>query len=344
MIQRRVPLVERPFEAIGAALEPKSSEGEVIASIEQLRAQGIIREISGIFDATALGYRQALATFEVEPSQLDRAGRIVSEHPGVSHCYGRGGRFNLWFTLAVSPTSGLGLEGTVSALASACGAAKWLILPTIKRYKLQVELVREESASEGSSVSEDFLPVDARIVGATELSAGAAAMVRLSDEQRRAIGALQIDLPARTEAFGPLARQAGITVRRLLAHGEEFLAEGLMRRYAAVLHHRAAGAQTNVLVAWNVTAGQADVVGPVCGRFAAVSHCYLRPTAAQWPYSLYTMIHGGSEEECRATIAAIAAATGVEDRAELWTTAEYKKKRMRLFSDDERAWEEAQGR
>ena len=48
--------------------------------------------------------------------------------------------------------------------------------------------------------------------------------------------------------------------------------------------------------------------------FRGISHCYQRPTYADWPYSVFTMAHGRSKEECDAVLDAIAEDTGI-DRA-----------------------------
>ena len=69
-----------------------------------------------------------------------------------------------------------------------------------------------------------------------------------------------------------------------------------------------------------------------------VSHCYLRATVPGWPYGLYTMIHGRGREDCAMAIDEIAAVTGPRDRAELWTKKQYKKRRIKLFTDLETEW------
>ena len=54
--------------------------------------------------------------------------------------------------------------------------------------------------------------------------------------------------------------------------------------------------------------------------FRGISHCYQRPTYADWPYSVFTMAHGRSKEECDAILDAIAGATpGIEERATLYS-------------------------
>ena len=332
VIQRRVPLVREPFDHIAAELGCKP--GAVIDRIKALRAPGgVIREISGIFDAAALGYDQALVAMCVPAcspqvgrpgANVDPAGQAAAAHPGVSHCYGRDHRWNLWFTLAVSPRSALGLAATAQRLARLCGAEAHMLLPSLKRYKLEVRFGDGEDSPPPAS------PGEAR-AGAPD------------ETQRRALRALQVDRPARSDPFSTIAAEAGIAPDDLLVCGADFLAAGWMRRYAAVLHHRAAGAKANVMVAWRVDPGRADAAGTVCAGVRQVSHCYLRPTTGQWEYGLYTMIHGASAEECKRTVESIRALANLDECEMLWTKSEYRKQRIRLFTDAEEEWEKQTG-
>jgi len=99
------------------------------------------------------------------------------------------------------------------------------------------------------------------------------------------------------------------------------------------------GAKANLLVAWRVEPAAADAGGAKCARLPAVSHCYLRPTSPDWPYNLYTMIHGRNREDCRMTVREIVATTQLREHVELWTVKEYKKERIALFSEEEMRWE-----
>jgi hypothetical protein len=51
------------------------------------------------------------------------------------------------------------------------------------------------------------------------------------------------------------------------------------------------------------------------------------------------MVHGAGRDDCLNTVRRIAADAGLSDRAELWTVREYKKRRVRYFTDDEARWE-----
>ncbi len=73
--------------------------------------------------------------------------------------------------------------------------------------------------------------------------------------------------------------------------------------------------------------------------FSNVSHCYQRPTYADWPYSVFSMVHGRSEEECEDVLAAISKAIGVTEYISLYSTREYKKTRLLFYTDAYAAWE-----
>jgi DNA-binding Lrp family transcriptional regulator len=92
---------------------------------------------------------------------------------------------------------------------------------------------------------------------------------------------------------------------------------------------------------WAVPEEELDEVGPQMAGFAFVSHCYKRPTYDDWPYSVFTMVHGHNGRDCEETIAAIQAETGVDDYALLWSVKEYKKTRVRYFTDEWDDWRRA---
>ena len=83
-----------------------------------------------------------------------------------------------------------------------------------------------------------------------------------------------------------------------------------MRRFAAVMNHRSAGFKANAMGVWAVPDDRLDEIGPQMATFSAVSHCYRRPTYDDWPYSVFTMVHGRSARDCEATIEAIRDETG----------------------------------
>ncbi len=147
-------------------------------------------------------------------------------------------------------------------------------------------------------------------------------------------------MPIVAEPYAPAAERLGISQDELLAHLEQMKERGGLRRVAAILFHRRAGFSANGMGVWRVPEDQILEIGPRMAAFRGISHCYQRPTYEDWPYSVFTMAHGRSKEECDAILDAIAAETGIEERATLYSSTEFKKIRLLYFTDDfKREWE-----
>ena len=334
LLQVEVPLVERPFAAVAEKLG--AGEGEVIERVRELRSQPrpTIRQIGAIFDSKALGYQSTLVAVKVPEEALEHAAAVISGHPGVSHNYRRAHEFNLWYTLALPPDSRLGLERTAQLLHKLSGATTTRLLPTLRLFKIGVRL---DFGGEGDAGA----AADATAHKFTQELQDRASVLLLSESDRRLIRVLQQDLPIEPRPFDAWARQAGVTVGELLAAAEQFRAQGRMRRFSAVLRHREVGFSANAMGVWAFPPGRHERFGQIAAGFSAVSHCYLRPTYPDWPYSIFTMVHGTSPEACERVLAAISAASGVKEYAALYSTKEFKKSRVRYFTGETEAWEEA---
>src|SRR5213078_767492 len=126
----------------------------------------------------------------------------------------------------------------------------------------------------------------------------------------------------------------------LLDHLEGMRERRLLRRVAAILFHRRAGFSANGMGVWKVPPGEELEYGKRMAAFRGISHCYQRPTYADWPYSVFTMAHGRSKEECDAILDAIAAQVPeIQDRATLYSSTEFKKIRLLYFTDEFKEWE-----
>ena len=124
-----------------------------------------------------------------------------------------------------------------------------------------------------------------------------------------------------------------------LRHLEGMRERRLLRRVAAILYHRRAGFSANGMGVWKVPDERIAEVGPRMACVRGISHCYQRPTYEDWPYSVFTMAHGRSKEECDAVLDAVAAQTGIEERATLYSSTEFKKIRLLYFTEDFKRWE-----
>ena len=324
LMQGSFPIAARPYAPV--AQEAACSEEEAIQRVRHLIDQRIIRQVTPIYDTRAFGYGSMLVAAKVDAEHPHRAAKIINSHPGVSHNYLRNHEFNLWFTLAVEEDSKLGLDGTLDVLQELTGAESIRQLPTLKLFKIRMDLEMEGDtdalASEGVAVE----PVELE-------------RQPYDDFDVAVVRATQGDLPVVPEPYVDAAAELGITVKKLLAHLEGMRERGLLRRVAAILFHRRAGFSANGMGVWKVPDEQILELGGRMASFRGISHCYQRPTYEDWPYSVFTMAHGRSKEECDAVLDAIAHDTGIEDRATLYSSTEYKKIRLLYFTDAFKNWE-----
>jgi siroheme decarboxylase len=147
-------------------------------------------------------------------------------------------------------------------------------------------------------------------------------------------------MPVIPEPYAPAAERLGVSQAEVLERLASLREREGLRRVAAILYHRRAGFSANGMGVWKVPEDDVLATGKRMAAFRGVSHCYQRPTYPDWPYSVFTMAHGRSKEECDAILASIAAATGISERATLYSSTEFKKVRMLYFTDDFRRWEE----
>jgi siroheme decarboxylase len=329
LMQGSFDLTERPFAHVAglAGIE----EADVLARVSRLLEHRIIREITPIFDTRALGYKSMLVAAKVDAEHPHRAAKFINSHPGVTHNYLRNHEFNLWFTIAVEADSALGLDGTLDVIAERAGAASIRQLPTLQLFKIRMDLEMEAGT--------DALAAAGEAVPPRELDP-----IALTEEDVATIRATQGPMEVRPDAYAPAAARLGVSEAEVLTRLASLRDRGGLRRVAAILFHRRAGFSANGMGVWAVPAEDVLETGKRMAAFRGISHCYERPTYADWPYSVFTMAHGRSKEECDAVLDAIAAATGIEQRATLYSSTEFKKTRMLYFTGDFARWEQEHGR
>ena len=324
LMQGSFPLAPRPFAHVAGQAEV--SEDEVLRRVQRLLDDRIVRQVTPIFDTRVLGYQSMLVAAKVDADNPHRAAKIVNSHPGVSHNYLRNHDFNMWFTLATEPGSKLGLQGTLDVLRELTGAESVRQLPTLKLFKIRMDLEMEKGTKDlaAAGVAPDPMEPDP---------------IELSDLDLAVIRALQGDMPVVSEPYAPAAAELGISQGALLEHLGSMKDRKALRRVAAILFHRRAGFSANGMGVWNVPEDRIMEIAPLMASFRGISHCYQRPTYEDWPYSVFTMAHGRSKDECDAILDSIAEESGIEDRRTLYSSTEFKKIRLLYFTDAHRRWE-----
>jgi DNA-binding Lrp family transcriptional regulator len=157
--------------------------------------------------------------------------------------------------------------------------------------------------------------------------------VAMTELDKKVVRALQGDFPLVSDPYQVLADQVGISKEDFLACVKKMEESKVIRKMGAVLRHREVGFRANVLVAWAVPAQRLDEIAEKMAACPSVSHCYDRNTAPDWPYNLYTMVHGHSREECEDIVEELGRECKVSEHTMLYSKKEWKKTSMQYFME-----------
>ena len=148
---------------------------------------------------------------------------------------------------------------------------------------------------------------------------------QLSDIERRILAVLQEGFPRSQTPYHDIANLVGIDTKELLEILENWKKEGKLRRIGSIVDHFKVGFSGGAMVAWQVKPERIEQVGVKLAGFAEVTHAYERVTAKNWPYNLYTMVHGADIQEVERIIKRMSQDCGVSDYRVLTTEKELKK-------------------
>ncbi len=322
LLQEEVPFVEEPFAALGEKLGV--TEGAVCTQLTTWLKDGKLREISAVLEGEVLGYESALVAARVPEARLEKVAEIINQHPTVTHNYTREHAYNLWFTIAVPRTMGLG--PSLEALSAIIGLD---LAPLHKTITFKIG-VRFDLQSRTNSLTSS-LPAPPH----TSLS--------FTPREQLLLRALQMPLPIVPAPFAALAQSGGVEVGELLAFAKRHKG-GAIRRYVGTFRHRKLGVHGNSMVVWAVAPERIVQVGEMLARAPEVTHCYGRTTLPDFPYNLYSMVHGPDRKSCLAVAERLAEQVGVSRYVPLFSNRELKKTRLRYFLPELDTWWQANGK
>ncbi|MBE6441815.1 MAG: Lrp/AsnC family transcriptional regulator [Desulfovibrio desulfuricans] len=156
---------------------------------------------------------------------------------------------------------------------------------------------------------------------------------RFTPAEQTVLRIVQDNLPDSLTPYADMARQAGLTEAEVIDLLAGLKKSGAIRRFGASIKHQRTGWTHNAMVAWIVRPDQVEACGEKVAQHDHISHVYYRPSPApDWPYELYTMIHGRSEAECRSVVDDILRDTPLREHAVLRSLKELKKISMTYFA------------
>ncbi len=323
-IQKDFPLFSEPWKQM--ADELSIPEDTLLGMASSLKQKNLIRQISGIFDSHKIGYQSVLVAMEIPSENLDKAATLINSHPGVSHNYQRNHSYNLWFTLSIP--SAKSLDNHISRIIQYCQPLRTMTLPAIKVYRIGVHLDLTVINNKKDKTPEKK-EINISVLGEEPLSPEDIDFIRI----------FQKDFPIVSHPYQRLIEGTSWSEKDLLAKADEFLKKGRLRRIAGLLHHRNAGFLANAMIVWNIPDKKVEETGRLFAQNRFVSHCYQRPAYPDFPYTLYTMVHGKTQEDCQNYLAQLLKQSGSYPYQLLYSTKEFKKTRIQYYSPELEQWE-----
>lgn len=312
-LQRGLPIEPHPFKSLASDIG--ISEDEVVAFTQQLFTDGKARRCGAVFDSAALGYQGTLCGVAVPEDELERCAAIVSEHPGVTHCYEREHMPNMWFTMTALNGQ---LEDELAKMSEKLTPYEVLNLPAIKKFKIQVVFDTTKNAKDTSPA-----PAPAGTADVCTLQPGDKELIRL----------VQGNIPVSREPFAWVASQLECDIDEVISSLQRLKAAKALKRVCVILRHRKIGYVANGMCTWKVDTNDAQRAGDLLAECREVTHCYEREFYPAFPYNLFAMIHSASREDAMQVFEKISKHAGLEGGHVLFSTREFKKASMAYFSE-----------
>ena len=278
--QSDFPIEERPFRQVGEALG--ISESESLERVERLREMGVFRRFGAVLNPPVIG-ASTLAAVQAPEDRFDEVASIINGYRQVNHNYRRDHEWNMWFVVTAGSLKARDRILTEIEEKTGCSV---LNLPMLTDFYIDLEF----PVVNGDRFARES--VESTSVDATRISESAAA--DLSTLDRALLLEIQDGFPLSATPYRDVASAIGAQTEDVLSAIEKLQRNGCIKRIGCVVNHVVTGFDANCMVVWNVPDEELDDRGELVGELPYVTLCYHRPRrpAQNWPYNLFTMIHG----------------------------------------------------
>ena len=299
--QRGFPLVARPYAALAESLG--CDEEAVLAGLASLKARGHVSRVGAVFRPHVLGF-STLAALACPPDRLETVARLVDGFPEVNHNYEREHVYNLWFVVAASSRERV---AEVLAEIHRHSGLRPLDLPMVADYHIDLGFDLDTNERRKSRVVSPHL----------DTASGPRDVVALRGQLESAdyalAAALEPGLELNPKPYAELARACGFDEETFLARLNRLLNLSVIRRFGVVVRHQELGYTANAMVVWDIPDDRVGQVGRQLAGQGAVTLCYQRPRRLpDWPYNLFSMVHGRDRDEVLEQVRQIRQALGLE--------------------------------
>jgi len=310
--QSGFPVEERPFETVGVELGIDADDA--LARVQRLLDIGVFRRFGPVLNPPVIG-SSALAAIAAPEDRFEECADVINGYDQVNHNYARDHEWNMWFVVTASTRERR--DEILAEIETRTGCSV-LVLPMLTDYYIDLEfpVVNGDSFARESLQSTD--------VSATRISEDAAA--DLTPLARKLLLAIQEGMPLSATPYRDLAADVDAPVADVLRTIERLREDGCIKRIGCVVNHVATGFDSNCMVVWDVPDEELDERGRAVGELPYVTLCYHRPRRPEqdWPYNLFTMIHGRESDAVDAKIDELADDYLPGDHDRLYSTATLK--------------------
>ena len=114
---------------------------------------------------------------------------------------------------------------------------------------------------------------------------------------------MQTGLPLSPTPYADLGKETGMTEDEVINRLKYLNESKVIKRFGVVVRHHELGYRANAMTVWNIDDDKISELGACMGGFDFVTLCYRRPRRLpEWPYNLFTMIHGKDREHVLSNI------------------------------------------
>lgn len=146
------------------------------------------------------------------------------------------------------------------------------------------------------------------------------------------IQVIQDGLPLVERPYAAIGKTIGLTDDEAIVHISSLMSRGDIKRFGVVVRHKELGNRSNAMVVWDLPDAWVDRLGERIGQLSFVTLCYRRPRRLpDWPYNLFSMIHGRNPESVLDQVEQIKQRAGLQgvDYAVLFSGRRFKQRGAR---------------
>ncbi len=120
---------------------------------------------------------------------------------------------------------------------------------------------------------------------------------KLEEQDLALVAFIQTGLPICATPYAELAKKLEMDETEVISRLLQLTQSNVIKRFGIVVRHFELGYRANAMTVWDVPDENVNELGSCLGQFDFVTLCYRRPRRLpQWPYNLFTMIHGQNRE------------------------------------------------